>query len=110
MMDQTPRLALKGDTKFFFEHGTADILFEMVLALGSEMSAMMTKLDMVVEYLSERGLVLPDALQEFGAREEQQSRQEMLRQRLVQALLAPYQAQADALVERAAAKSSAHGA
>jgi hypothetical protein len=96
---------LKGETKPFFEQGAVDGLLEIILALGSELSAVSDKLDTVIDLLSRNGIVRLADVEAFAPDDDQQARRDAARQRLVQALLAPYQLQADALAERAARRT-----
>jgi len=94
----------KGDTKFFFEPKTIDIMLAMILALGTEISALSDKLDTVIDLLDTKSVASPTDVENFTPSPEQQARRDAARKVLVETLLAPFQHEADALAEAAAAK------
>lgn len=92
----------KIDTRSFFGEGAIDALLQMMLALGSELSAVSEKIDTVIDLLAEQGVTANVDVDNFTPNPEQQARRDAARQRLVQALLAPYQVEAEALADHAA--------
>jgi len=87
---------LKGETKFFFEPKTIDILLAMMMTLGSEISALSEKLDTVIDLLEAGGA----DVEGFTPSPAQQARRDAARKVLIETLLAPFQHEADALARQ----------
>ncbi len=96
----------KGETKFFFEPKTIDITLAMILALGTEISALSDKLDTVIDLLGAKGITSLNDVESFAPNAEQQARRDAARKLLVETLLAPFQQEADTLAADAARKNS----
>jgi len=94
----------KGETKFFFEPKTIDITLAMILALGTEISALSEKLDTVIDLLATNGSTSLNDVENFVPNPEQQARRDAARKLLVETLLAPFQQEADTLAESASRK------
>ncbi len=91
---------LKGETKFFFEEKTVDILLSMMMTLGSEISALSDRLETVIDLLEARGLDGPGDIEAFTPNAAQQARRDAARKVLIETLLAPFQHEADRLAGR----------
>jgi hypothetical protein len=97
MSAETAAPGLKGETKFFFEQKTIDILLAMMMTLGSEISAVSEKLDTLIDVLEAQGLAGPAAIESFTPSAAQQARRDTVRRIFIETLLAPYQHDADRL-------------
>jgi len=97
MTDQPAAPGLKGETKFFFEDKTIDILLSMMMSLGSEISALSDRLETVIDLLDARGLAALAEIEGFAPSASQQARRDAARKILIETLLAPFQHEADTL-------------
>lgn len=102
-MDDKDAFAVAGPTAFFFEDETIDRLFAMNLALGAEISAVSEKLDTVLRLLERQQVIDPQAVAMFEPSDAEQAARDAARRTFIGTLLAPFQHQADDLVQRAAA-------
>jgi hypothetical protein len=89
---------ITGETKLFFDQPGTDMTLAMILALGSEISALSDRLETVIDLLGVTGM------DEFTPNEAQQARRDAARKMLIETLLAPFQQMADGLAAQASKK------
>jgi len=101
MMADPMQDTMNGPTKIFAEDPNVDRLFAMVLALGAEISKVDEKLDSLLLLLEQLHLVSLAEVEQFQPNEADQARRDRARKDFIEAMLAPFQLAADALVEKA---------